>query len=97
MQICKRERIDAVIPGYGFLSENAEFATLVIEAGMVFAGPAPETILEMGLKHRARQIARLAEVPIIPGTEILQSEVQTLQAASRLGYPVRSLRLAGQL
>ncbi|KAL2443999.1 Urea amidolyase [Exophiala dermatitidis] len=88
LDICAKEKIDAVIPGYGFLSENAEFASLVNAAGMVFVGPSPASILEMGQKHRARQIAELTNVPIIPGTGLLRSEAETVQAARRLGFPV---------
>ncbi|KAI0479798.1 urea carboxylase [Xylaria cf. heliscus] len=86
--ICSKSSVDAVIPGYGFLSENATFAQKVIDAGMTFVGPSPESIAEMGMKHRAREIANIAEVPIILGTNLLGSEDEALSAAEHLGYPV---------
>ncbi|KAI1119768.1 urea carboxylase [Nemania abortiva] len=88
LRICHESSADAVIPGYGFLSENATFAQKVVDAGMVFVGPSPESIADMGLKHRAREIARTAQVPIIPGTDLLGSEEEAFSAAEHLGYPV---------
>ncbi|KAJ8132768.1 hypothetical protein O1611_g849 [Lasiodiplodia mahajangana] len=88
LRICREFSVDAVIPGYGFLSENATFAQKVIDAGMAFVGPSPESMTDMGLKHRAREIAQLAKVPIIPGTSLLSSEDEALSAAQKLGYPV---------
>ncbi|KAI0100065.1 urea carboxylase [Nemania sp. FL0031] len=88
IQICCTSSVDAVIPGYGFLSENATFAQKVLDAGMTFVGPSPESMTDMGLKHRAREIAQLAKVPIIPGTSLLGSEEEALVAAKQLGYPV---------
>ncbi|KAI0424117.1 urea carboxylase [Xylaria sp. FL1042] len=88
LRVCHDCSADAVIPGYGFLSENAAFAQKVVEAGIAFVGPSPESIAEMGLKHRAREIARIAKVPIIPGTNLLGSRDEALRAAERLGYPV---------
>jgi urea carboxylase len=86
---CEQHAIDAVIPGYGFLSENVQFAKRITDAGMVFVGPSSESITEMGLKHRAREVARLANVPIVPGTDLLESENEALTEAKRLKYPVR--------
>lgn len=77
-----------MIPGYGFLSENVKFAEEIKNAGMVFVGPSPGSINEMGLKHRAREVAVGANIPVIPGTELLESEDEALTAAERLGYPV---------
>ncbi|KAK5625944.1 hypothetical protein RRF57_001660 [Xylaria bambusicola] len=88
LRICAECSADAVIPGYGFLSENATFAQRVCDAGLMFVGPAPQSITEMGLKHRAREIAQAAKVPIIPGTGLLSSENEALDAADRLSYPV---------
>ncbi|KAK7230131.1 hypothetical protein V2G26_002301 [Clonostachys chloroleuca] len=88
LDIAKRLRIDAIIPGYGFLSENVDFARRVTEAGMVFAGPSPESISEMGLKHRARHIAVSSGLPVIPGTDLLSTENEALQSAQELDFPV---------
>uniref|UniRef100_A0A0B7K551 ATP-grasp domain-containing protein n=1 Tax=Bionectria ochroleuca TaxID=29856 RepID=A0A0B7K551_BIOOC len=88
LQLCERHGIDAVIPGYGFLSENVEFAKQVTDAGMIFIGPSTESITEMGLKHRAREVAQEAKVPVVPGTDLLASEAQALVAADDLTYPV---------
>jgi urea carboxylase len=81
--------VDAIIPGYGFLSEDASFAQRVLDTGMVFAGPSPESMREMGQKHRARELAVKANVPIVPGTGLLHSEIEAIKAAKSLGFPVR--------
>ena len=78
-----------MIPGYGFLSEDAAFAKKIVDAGMIFVGPSPESMVEMGQKHRARELAIAVDVPVVPGTELLQSEAEALEAATRLGFPVR--------
>ncbi|KAJ2977213.1 hypothetical protein NUW58_g7878 [Xylaria curta] len=88
LRICHDCSVDAVIPGYGFLSENAAFAQKVIDAGMAFVGPSPESISDMGLKHRAREIAHTAGILIIPGTDLLGSEAEALSAAGQMDYPV---------
>jgi acetyl/propionyl-CoA carboxylase alpha subunit len=93
LDICARHNVDAVIPGYGFLSENETFARKIVDAGMVFVGPSVESILEMGLKHRARDLAIAAKVPVVPGTDLLTSETDALEAANRIGFPVSSKAL----
>jgi urea carboxylase len=78
----------AVHPGYGFLSEDAGFATAVEAAGLVFAGPTPAQLTAFGAKHTARDLARAAGVPMIEGTGLLAGLDEALEAASRIGYPV---------
>lgn len=88
LKICADQSIDAVIPGYGFLSENAEFCRRVEGAGMVFVGPDANTINRMGLKHVARDLAIAAQVPIIEGSGLLENASAALQEARVVGFPV---------
>ena len=79
---------DAVHPGYGFLSERAEFAEVVEKCGMVFIGPKAEHMRLMGDKVTARQTMIKANVPVLPGTDVLTSTEEALEAADRIGLPV---------
>jgi len=85
----------AIYPGYGFLSESAEFADACEAAGIAFVGPTGEQIREFGLKHRARELAAQAQVPMAPGTGLLQSLEEALSAADGIGYPVMLKTTAG--
>ncbi|MGI5174878.1 5-oxoprolinase/urea amidolyase family protein [Dactylosporangium sp. CA-152071] len=78
----------AVHPGYGFLSEDAAFATAVEAAGLAFVGPTPAQLTAFGAKHTARELARAAGVPMIEGTGLLAGLDEALAAADRIGYPV---------
>lgn len=91
LEVSKRLHVDAIIPGYGFLSEDAAFTQKVADAGMIFVGPSSQSMTEMGQKHRARELAVSSDVPVVPGTELLESEDEALDAAKRLGFPVRPL------
>ncbi len=85
---------DAVHPGYGFLSENAAFARAVLDAGLTFVGPRPETIETMGDKARAREIAAQLGVPVLGGHEVDPGS-DARATADRLGYPLIVKALAG--
>jgi len=88
---------DAIHPGYGFLSENAEFAEKVIDAGMIWVGARPETLRAMGDKERAREIARKAGVPVVPGSERIEdiSRVDIEAIAEAVGFPLLVKASAG--
>ncbi|KIG18320.1 Biotin carboxylase of acetyl-CoA carboxylase [Enhygromyxa salina] len=79
---------DAVHPGYGFLSERAEFADAVQKCGMTFIGPDPEHMRLMGDKVQARETMQKAGVPVLPGTGVLESGEQARAAAEKIGLPV---------
>jgi acetyl-CoA carboxylase biotin carboxylase subunit len=79
---------DAVHPGYGFLSERAEFAEVVQKCGMLFIGPDPIHMQVMGDKVRARQKMESSGVPVLPGTGVLTSAAEAVAAAERIGLPV---------
>src|ERR1051325_965469 len=87
---------DAIHPGYGFLSENANFAEICETCSLKFIGPNPHAIRMMGDKAQARKIAQEAGVPVIPGSEgILESEEEAMRVAEDLGYPVIFKAVAG--
>jgi acetyl-CoA carboxylase biotin carboxylase subunit len=87
---------DAIHPGYGFLSENADFAAMVEEHGLSFIGPSPEHIRLMGDKVRAKQTAAAAGIPIVPGSERpIVSDEEAQRLARDLGYPVIVKAAAG--
>ena len=80
---------DAIHPGYGFLSENADFAEMVKDHGMTFIGPTPELIRIMGDKVAAKKAAEEAGIPVVPGSEGgVESEDEALDIAEKIGYPV---------
>jgi urea carboxylase len=79
---------DMIHPGYGFLSEDAEFASAVEAAGMAFVGPTPHQLRVFGTKHTARSAARAAGVPVFAGSELLDGAEAAQAAADEIGYPV---------
>ena len=85
----------AVHPGYGFLSENADFARACEDSGVAFVGPSADQIVGFGLKHRARQIAEDCGVPLLPGTKLLADADEAVAAAQGIGYPVMLKSTAG--
>ncbi len=85
----KQTNAEAIHPGYGFLSENPDFAQSIIDAGLVWIGPSPAAIRAMGDKGNAKEIARKAGVPVIPGYDgDDQSEAKLLAEAKKIGWPV---------
>jgi acetyl-CoA carboxylase biotin carboxylase subunit len=96
IEVAKRSRAEAVHPGYGFLAENAEFARRCKQEGIVFIGPPPDVIDQMGDKVKARQIMKAVGVPIVPGSEgILTSEEEVTKTAQTIGYPFMLKAVAG--
>ncbi len=95
IDVARRAKCDAVHPGYGFLSENADFADAVRDAGLVFVGPPGDVQRKLGEKTRARRLARDAGVPVAEGTvEPVQGLEHARREAERIGYPVM-LKAAG--
>jgi acetyl-CoA carboxylase biotin carboxylase subunit len=92
----RKHGAEAIHPGYGFLSENAEFAQACRAAGIVFIGPSPEAIRDLGSKTGARRIAIQAGAPVVPGTEAALKDIAEAKAAAKkLGYPVLLKASAG--
>ncbi|MCE7921995.1 MAG: acetyl-CoA carboxylase biotin carboxylase subunit [Haliscomenobacteraceae bacterium CHB4] len=88
--------VDGIHPGYGFLSENANFARMVEEAGITFIGPRPHSIEMMGSKLAAKEAAKKFEVPMVPGVEEAITDVEMAAAIGRMvGYPVLIKASAG--
>ena len=96
LEVAKLSGADAIHPGYGFLSENANFARACGDAGVKFIGPNPAAMEMMGSKTRARQEMEKAGVPFVPGTSRgLESAAQAEQVAAKIGYPVMLKAAAG--
>lgn len=91
----KRLGVEAVHPGYGFLSENTDFARACEENGIKFIGPTPEQIEVFGLKHSARELAERAKVPLLPGTGLLNGLEEAVSEAEKIGYPIILKSTAG--
>ena len=91
----RKSGAEAIHPGYGFLSENPEFAAAVAEAGLAWVGPPADTISLVGNKDSARAAMLAAGLPLIPGSPILSSPAQALAEAERVGYPAIFKPVAG--
>src|SRR5580700_2300431 len=92
----RRHGAEAIHPGYGFLSENADFAAACETAGIVFIGPSSESIRQMGSKTSARRLAQSAGVPVVPGTErAVSSLADAREIAKQCGYPIMLKAAAG--
>lgn len=94
-EAARKSRAEAIHPGYGFLSENADFAEACAREGFVFIGPSPEHIRAFGLKHTARELAKACNLPLLPGTGLLSSFADAVKQARRIGFPVMLKSSAG--
>ncbi|MGE0383289.1 MAG: pyruvate carboxylase [Gammaproteobacteria bacterium] len=89
IRVAREARVDAIHPGYGFLSENPDFAQACADAGIVFVGPTPQTMRRMGNKVLARELAVSAGVPVMPATPPLPADPAAIAAlAQAVGYPL---------
>ena len=96
MSACEITGADAIHPGYGFFSENANFASICESCGLNFIGPSPLSIALLGDKSKAKATAKKAGCPVIPGSDGIVSELkQGLEEAKKLGYPIFIKAVAG--
>ncbi len=96
LEVAKESGADAIHPGYGLLSENANFARRCTEEGLVFIGPSADVIASMGSKLEARKTMKAAGVPIVEGVETaVRDSAEAIEIASRLGYPIMLKASAG--
>ncbi len=95
LEVAIAHGVTMIHPGYGFLSENADFAEACEAAGIAFAGPTAEHIRKFGLKHTSREIAAACGVPLLPGSALLADEAEAVSEAHRVGYPVMLKATAG--
>ncbi len=95
LNVAKRTGASVIHPGYGFLSENADFAEACEREGVAFAGPTAMQIRQFGLKNAARDVAKACGVPLLPGTDVLESLEEAEAAAVAIGFPVMLKSTAG--
>ncbi len=96
IDVCRRLGVDAIHPGYGFLSENANFARLVREAGLIFVGPSPESIEVMGSKLAAKAAVATYNIPMVPGTpSAITDRAEAKVVSAQIGYPILIKASAG--
>src|SRR5438477_3832712 len=96
LDAAKRAGAQAIHPGYGFLSENPDFAQACADAGVVFVGPPPRAMRDLGLKTEARKLMQAAGVPVVPGTlEPVGSLEEVRRAVESVGFPVALKAVAG--
>ena len=95
LQIARKQKVEAIHPGYGFLSENADFVRACEAAGIAFIGPTAEQITDFGLKHRARELALASNLALSPGSGLLADVGAAFEAAEKIGYPVMLKTTAG--
>jgi urea carboxylase len=95
LEAARKTGAGAIHPGYGFLSENVDFAEACAANGIVFIGPTPDNIRTFGLKHSARSLAAAHGVPLAPGSDLLTGEAEAVAAANAIGFPVMLKATAG--
>lgn len=95
INIAKKNNVEAIHPGYGFLSENSNFARRCAQEGIVFIGPTPEQLEQFGLKHTARNLARENGVPLVPGSDLLTDIDNAIATGEIIGYPLMLKSTAG--
>ncbi|MFQ5681712.1 MAG: acetyl/propionyl/methylcrotonyl-CoA carboxylase subunit alpha [Candidatus Binatia bacterium] len=95
LEVAQKSEAEAIHPGYGFLAENSEFARKCQEKGIVFIGPSPEVMEQMGDKVKARGLMKTAGIPVVPGSEVLNSEEDVTMVAESVGYPFMLKAVAG--
>ncbi|CAF1435714.1 unnamed protein product [Adineta ricciae] len=95
IDIAKEEKVDGIFPGYGFLSENAEFARQCEKEGICFIGPTSEQIYQFGLKHISYELACEAKIPVLPRSELLNDIEDAKRQALRIEYPIMLKSTAG--
>ena len=87
---------DAIHPGYGFLAENSHFNEVCRDCNIDFIGPSPEAMLQLGDKNQARDLAKSADVPVVPGSDgLIESEEEAVKVAKEIGFPVLIKATAG--
>ena len=89
IEVCKELGVDGIHPGYGFLSENAEFTRAVTDAGITFIGPSPEAMEVMGSKLAAKAAVKKYNIPLVPGVDEAITDVEAAkQVAANIGFPI---------
>ncbi len=96
VEVAKHYECQAIHPGFGFLSENADFARLCQEEGITFIGPTPENMIQLGDKNNAREIVKQQNVPVVPGSKkLVETAEEAVAIANEIGYPVLCKASAG--
>ena len=96
IDVCRKLNVDAIHPGYGFLSENAHFAQMVRDAGLIFVGPSPQAIETMGNKLAAKAAVSAYNIPMVPGTpSAITDRAEAKLISARIGYPILIKASAG--
>lgn len=96
IQVCQDLQVDGIHPGYGFLSENADFTRMVTEAGITFIGPSPEAMEVMGSKLAAKAAVKAYDIPMVPGTdEAVDDLEEARKIAIEIGFPILIKASAG--